>query len=177
VSKKRLITILLIGTATLAVLYLSYFLFGRQAIAKPLQTELSQLDSVKKVNIVKAKQGQPTVVEITPHPTRDLAFLYHQVDAIVKRKLPTYEIEILAVPNRQAELLFNQLSLHFYGGLERGDYEAMAQRMSALAAQQGWEIIMQMDETNVYIVMQRSAEVWYRVIKRYPSPLKEEKIS
>lgn len=175
-SRKRLITIILIGTATLGILYLGYRVIGRQT-AQPLQRELLKVEGVKEVVIIKAKQGQPSVIRVTPKPTSNLAYLYQQIEAVAERKLSDFEIEVVTPPNRDAELLFSNLSLLFYGGLARGDYEAMAGRMSQAAQKQGWKIDIQMDDKRVYVVMHHKDTVWYRVVNRYPDPLKEENSS
>ncbi|MGE5379790.1 MAG: hypothetical protein ACM3NT_01840 [Methylocystaceae bacterium] len=175
-SKTRLLTILLIGAATLALLYFAYIMLGKQAVQKPLQNDLHHISGVKEVNIVKASKNRPTVVQVSLLPTSNLAYLFHQVEATVKPRLSNYEIEIINVPNRSAEMLFDQLSLIFYGDLTRGAYEEMQQRMASAAVKQGWQVDIQMDETNVYVVLRKANQVWYRVIKRYPSPLKEENI-
>lgn len=172
-TKKKLMIIVAISAATLILLYFGYRLFGVQ-INQPLRKELLQLPGVKQVEIIKARQGLPTVVQVTPKPTMDLAFFYHQVDGLIKGKFKAYELVIVNSGNRDAELLFDQMSLQFYGGLDRQDYKNMLQQMRETAKQQGWQVNMQMDATNIYVVMRKSEQIWYRVIVRYPSPLREE---
>lgn len=167
-SKIKLLQAVLIAVVTLVLLYAGYFLFGRQTVGKPLQEELQKVSGVNKVEIIKASKGQPSQVKLQLAPTHNLALLYRQVDEITKSKLENYTINITGNANLEAQLLFYQLSLLFYQGLNNGNYVAMQQEMTRQAALKGWGIEVQMDATNAYVVMYKGNKYWYQVINRLP---------
>lgn len=176
-SKQKLIMVILIGTATLILLYAAYWLVGKQA-AQPLEKELLNISGIKQVDVIKGKQQQPTIIKVQPdHSVASIAWLYQQVDKTVSDRLDNYEIQVVSAVNTEAELLFYQLSLIFYSGLAQGDYEKMAHDVAEAAMKKGWQTEIQMDENNIYVTLKRNNQVWYRIIKRYPRLVREENVS
>jgi hypothetical protein len=155
VTIKQLLATAVAVLVTLAVLYAGQQIYNRTAIATPLSGALQAVPGVKTATV----HNSPSLaVAIRLTSRGDLALVYPRAEAVIQ-SLTGRAVPLTVLDNHSPaeERTYESLRFVIAQGEATGQYVAMAQEVSSLAARHGEHATLVMDGQHLFLTLTDSA--------------------
>ncbi|GLG00768.1 hypothetical protein Alches_08070 [Alicyclobacillus hesperidum subsp. aegles] len=167
-SRVRLLPIFVVAVVVLAILFGGWQAYQHYNLLNPLKRSLQSVAGVQTVDI---STGSPDIVQVQLGPFQklkngDLQETYHDISNEIENRLGS-NVTVRLTDGREGSLTqIFESSFEFYiqEGIAKENYTQMVSQVNQLAAKDGIEARITMDNQYIYVQLAKGNHYLYRVI-------------
>jgi len=168
----RIDAIIAIALLTVPVLIGGQTFYKQVTVERPLADELQTISGVKKAIIAKTPAGYDITLDLSA--VDNLPLVYRQAVSIIKKHLnpSTFSLQLVDSRTPALENLYWQAQTYIEEAAMRGNFSAIATKLTQLATEADAQLEFYVDEECIYLELYQDPHYLYAVRERY-QPSKE----